>query len=131
MEKEKEVVLAYVDAFNRGDVDAVCNLFAKDALVWGVLGWGTPEDGRPIWKDLMECLQIQLTVDAITSIENTVAVRYTERGKSVRAFRGLGPTNKAYELLAMEWFEIKDQRIHRRWGARDSASQNRQLGFTE
>lgn len=120
-----------MDAFNRGDVDALCNLFAKDALIWGVLGWGTPEEARPIWKDLMECLQIGLTVDAVISVGHTVAVRHTERGRSVRTFRGLGPTNRTYELLAMEWFEVKDQRIHRRWETRDSTSQNRQLGFSE
>ncbi len=60
---------------------------------------------------------------------SVVAVRYTERGKSVRAFRGADPANRTYELLAMEWFEIKGGLIYRRWGARDSASQARQLGF--
>lgn len=30
----------------------------------------------------MNCLQIQLQVDGIVSEGNTVAVRYTERGKS-------------------------------------------------
>jgi steroid delta-isomerase-like uncharacterized protein len=131
MTQGKDLVLAYVDAFNRGDLEGLCKLFAKDALIWGVVGWGTLEQARPIWKDLMECLQIQLTVDAIIAEGNTVAVRYTERGKSVRAFRGAGRTGRTYELLAMEWFEINDNLIHRRWGARDSASQNRQLGFTE
>jgi hypothetical protein len=29
----------------------------------------------------------------------------------------------------MEWFVIKDGRIHRRWGARDSAAQFRQMGL--
>jgi hypothetical protein len=28
----------------------------------------------------------------------------------------------------MEWFVIRDGRIQRRWGARDAASQMRQLG---
>ncbi len=53
MPTEKEVVLAYVDAFNRSDLDALCDLFAPDALVWGVLGWGTIDQARPVWKDLM------------------------------------------------------------------------------
>jgi len=129
MSQETEIVLAYVDAFNRGDVDAVCALFTPDARVWGVLGWGTIEQARPIWKDLMESFEIQLTVDAIITEGSSVAVRYTERGRSVKAFRGQGPTNRTYELLAMEWFEIENDHIRRRWGARDSASQSRQLGF--
>ncbi len=33
------------------------------------------------------------------------------------------------DLAAMELFEIVDGRIRRRWGARDSASQARQLGI--
>ena len=32
-----------------------------------------------------------------------------------------------YELIAMEWFEISNAKIARRWGARDFASQARQL----
>jgi ketosteroid isomerase-like protein len=36
---------------------------------------------------------------------------------------------KSYELVAMEWFEIEGDRIKRRWGARDAASQARQLGI--
>jgi steroid delta-isomerase-like uncharacterized protein len=129
MKTEKEVVLAYVDAFNRGDIDGVCELFASDAMIWGVLGWGSPAEARPIWIELMEALQIQLTVDAIIAHEGTVVARYTERGQSVRPFRGLGPTGQSYELLAMEWFEVANGLIGRRWGTRDSGSLNRQLGF--
>jgi predicted ester cyclase len=125
----KEVVLAYVDAFNRGDLETLCALFAPGALIWGVLGWGEVEVARPIWKELIEALQIQLTVESIVAEGGTVAVRYTERGKSVGTFRGQGPTNKSYELIAMEFFEVKNERIHRRWGARDSGTMNRQLGF--
>lgn len=82
MTQPKEVVLRYVDAFNHGDLEALRAVFANDALVWGVLGWGTLEQARPVWRDLMNCLQIQLQVDGIVSEGNTVAVRYTERGKS-------------------------------------------------
>jgi steroid delta-isomerase-like uncharacterized protein len=131
MTQPKEVVLRYVDAFNHADLEAVCAVFANDALVWGVLGWGTLEQARPVWRDLMDCLQIQLQVDGIVSEGNTVAVRYTERGKSIRPFRGAGPTGRTYEITAMEWFEVKEGLIHRRWGARDSAAQSRQLGFGE
>ena len=32
-------------------------------------------------------------------------------------------------VVAMEWFTIENGRIQRRWGARDAASQARQLGI--
>jgi steroid delta-isomerase-like uncharacterized protein len=129
LQQNKAVVLAYVDAFNRGDLDGLCRLFAPDAQVWGVLGFGGLDVVRPVWKDLIECLQMKLRVEAMVAEGDIVAVRYVESGTSVRTFRGLGPTGKSYELVAMEWFVVKDGLIHRRWGARDFASQSRQLGF--
>jgi steroid delta-isomerase-like uncharacterized protein len=129
MSEEQDVVRAYVEAFNRGDLERLCRLFAPDALVWGVLGWGTIEQARPVWKDLMECLGIHLQVKGMIAEGNAVAVRYTERGTASREFRGMPATGKSYEMVAMEWFEIKDGLIHRRWGARDSASQSKQLGW--
>ena len=128
---EKDVVLAYVEAFNQGDLEGVCRLFTHDAQIWGVLGWGNVEKARPVWKALIESLKVHLHVDAILSESNIVAVRYTERGQSVAEFMGKGPTGRTYEITAMEWFEIKEGLIHRRWGARDSAAQARQLGFTD
>ncbi len=125
----KKTVLAYVDAFNRGDLEGVCRQFTSDALIWGVLGWGSVEVARPIWKDLMECLRMQLTPEDIVCEGDTVAVRYTERGTSVQPFRGSPVTGKSYEVTAMEWFKLKDGLIHRRWGARDSAAISRQLAF--
>ncbi len=130
-QQNKDVVLRYVEAFNRADLDGVCREFADDALVWGVLGWGAISVARPIWKDLMECLRMQLQVEDMICEADKVAVRYTERGTSVQAFRGLGPTGKSYEIGAIEWFVIKNGLIHRRWGARDSATIMRQLGMSE
>jgi steroid delta-isomerase-like uncharacterized protein len=118
-QENKRVVRLYVEAFNRGDVDAVCRLFAPDALVFGALGWGTIEQVRPVWKDLVECFGLTLHVESMAAEGDVVAVRYLERGKSLKPFRGGPPaTGKAYEVVAMEWFEVRGGLIHRRWGAR-------------
>ena len=127
----KAVVMAYVEAFNRGDVDGVCRLFTPDALVWGVLGWGKMDVVRPVWRELVERLQMKLQVESIVAEGDVVAVRYTERGTSVKSFHGQGPTGNSYEVAAMEFFELRDGLIHRRWGARDSANIARQLGFSQ
>jgi steroid delta-isomerase-like uncharacterized protein len=129
-EANKKVVLDYVEAFNRGDMEALRQLFTDDALVYGVLGWGEMDKIIPIWKELHESLAVHLQVEAIISEGDTVAVRYIDSGKSVQPFRGHAATGKSYEVVAMEWFIIKDGRIHRRWGARDSAAQFRQMEFS-
>lgn len=128
-EANKQIVLKYVDAFNRGDMEALRELFTDDALVYGVLGWGGLDKVIPIWQELHEGLAVELQVEAIIAEGDTVAVRYVDRGTSVGTFRGQAATGKSYEVVAMEWFVFKDGRIHRRWGARDSASQSRQMGL--
>jgi steroid delta-isomerase-like uncharacterized protein len=129
VEANKQLVLKYVEAFNCGDTEALRALFTDDALVYGVLGWGGMEKVVPIWRELHDALAVELQVEAIIAEGETVAVRYAERGKSVGTFRGQAPTGKSYEVVAMEWFIIKDGRIHKRWGARDSAAQARQMGL--
>lgn len=128
-ERQKKVVLEYVDAFNRGDLPALAQLFASDAVVCGVLGGGLVADALPIWRDLHESFEIALEVQSMVAEGEVVAVRYVERGRSARPFRGGPATGKPYEIVAMEWFVVKDGRIRARWGARDSAAQFRQMGL--
>ena len=124
-----QVVRAYVDAFNQGDSETMRRLFTPDALVYGVLGAGVLDVVIPIWKELHAAFAIELHVDGLVAQGDTVVVRYTERGTSVGAFRGQGPTGRSYEIVAMEWFAMRDGLIHRRWAARDAAAQARQMGL--
>lgn len=129
-EANRAIVLKYVDAFNRSDIETLENLFAPDALVYGVLGWGGLSQVVPIWRELKAAFDIQLQVESIIADEDIVAVRYIERGTSIGSFRGGPVTGKSFEVVAMEWFNFKDGKIHRRWGARDNAAQLRQMGLS-
>ena len=129
-EANKDIVRRYVEAFNRGDVETLQNeVFAPDAVVQGVLGWGGMDVVVPIWRELHAALQITMQIEELVAEGDTVAARYTERGTFVGPFRGNQPTGKSFELVAMEFFEIRDGKIVRRWGARDHASQMRQIGM--
>jgi steroid delta-isomerase-like uncharacterized protein len=129
-EDNKRVVLDYVDAFNRADTEALRGLFTSNALVYGVLGWGGLDQAVPIWGEIHKAFAVELQVESIIAEGDTVAVRYVERGRSVGPFRGQPATGKSYEVVAMEWFILSEGKIHRRWGARDSAAQSRQMGLT-
>ena|SRR5262245_7863637 len=130
LEANKQVVRAYVEAFNRGDFDALRQIYATDAIVQGVLGQGGMEKVVGLWRELRRGLAPELTIEEMVAEGDVVAVRYTERGKFVGPFLGKPPTGKPYELIAMEWFVVKDGKIQRRWGARDAASQARQIGLS-
>jgi steroid delta-isomerase-like uncharacterized protein len=127
-EENKQVVRDYVDAFNRGDLDRLRSLFAEDAEVQGVMGEGLMDKVLPVWRQLIEGYGIHLTIDGLVAEGSAVAARYTETGTFRAPAFGREPTGRSYELVAMEWFVIRDGRIQRRWGARDAAAQMRQLG---
>lgn len=128
-EANKQVVLQYVEAFNCGDLATLQVLFTPDAQIQGVLGWGGLDKVMPIWQELHEAFAPELIVEEMIAEQDAVAVRYTERGTFRVSFRGQAPTGQPYEMVAMEWFTFLDGKIHRRWGARDSASQARQMGM--
>lgn len=126
-EQNKALVRAYVEAFNAGDLMRLRDLHTHDAVIHGVLGWASIEAALPIWGELHAAYAIELAIEDIVAEEEHVAVRFTERGLSRAPFRDRPATGKTYELTAMEWYEIRGGLIHRRWGARDAASQARQL----
>jgi steroid delta-isomerase-like uncharacterized protein len=128
-EESKGVVRRYVEAFNRGDLEALKALLADDAEIQGVMGKGLIETVEPVWRQLIEGYGIHLEIQELIAEGPVVAARYIETGTFTAPAFGNEPTGKSYELVAMEWFEIENGRIRRRWGARDSASQARQLGL--
>ena len=125
----KAIVQQYVEAFNTGDFGRLRGLFAPDAVIYGALGWGSLDEVLPGWYDLHHGLALKLQIEDMIEEGDVVAVRYRESGAFVGPYRGQSPNERSYELVAIEWFEVKDGRIRRRWGARDSASQARQLGM--
>lgn len=125
----KQVVLQYVDAFNRGDLDALRALLSDEAEIQGVFGQGLFEKIEPVWRQLIEGYGIQLEVQGLIAEGHIVAARFIESGVFRAPAFGHQPTGQSYELVAMEWFEIENGKIRRRWGARDAAAQARQLGI--
>jgi hypothetical protein len=56
----KQVVRAYVEAFNAGNLGALKELLADDADIQGVLGQGTFERIESIWRQLIDGYAMQL-----------------------------------------------------------------------
>ncbi len=125
----KRVVSEYVAAFNARNYDKLRTLFARNALIYGVLGKGSIEVTIPIWQELHSGLNLQLHVDEMIAEGDAVAVRYTERGQFTGPFRNHTPTGRSYEITAMEWFILHDEKIVQRWGARDAMTIAQQIGM--
>ncbi|WP_321471971.1 ester cyclase [uncultured Paludibaculum sp.] len=124
----RATVNAYINAFNRGDFEAIAGLCTEDVAIQGILGNGGLGVATSIWRELHEAYQVHLEVEDLVAEGSIVAVRYSESGTFVKPFRGTQPTGKSYTLVAMEWFHLRDGKIAARWGVRDAASMMKQLG---
>ena len=125
----KEIVRRYVELFNRGEMERIFDeLSTPDIVIQGVLGKGGREIALPIWKELHSGLAMKLEITEMAAEGDTVAVLLKETGTHQGVFRGMQPTGKSYEIIAMEWFHFRDGKIAARWGARDSAAIMRQIG---
>src|ERR1700738_2750293 len=98
-DQNKAIVQAYVAAFNDGNLQGLRDLFAPSAQIQGVLAAGGLEKAVAIWKQLIEGLSINLTIEEIIAEGDRVAVRYTERGTFKGPFMGHSPTGKSYEIV--------------------------------
>jgi steroid delta-isomerase-like uncharacterized protein len=128
-EQNKQIVEQYAAAFNQGDLATLRDLFAPEAMIQGVMGKGHMDKVIHFWEQLISGLGMQLTIEEMVAEGDLVAVRYTERGTFRGPFLGHAPTGKSYEMVAMEWFVIRDGKVQQRWGARDQATQARQIGM--
>lgn len=131
LEANKGVVRAYAEAYSAGDVDRLVSLFTPDAVVHGVLGWGRMDAVVPVWRELFAAFRPVIVIEDLLAEGDSVAARLIDRGTFVGPFRGQAPTGRGYEVLAMEWFELRDGLIRRRWGARDFSAVARQAGLAE
>ena len=127
---DQDTVKEYVRAFNAGDIEALRKVFGPDALIHGALGWGRFDQIAPIWTQLHDSFDMKLEIEQIVEEGDDIVVRFTERGRFVKAFRGQEATGRTSEVVAIEWFRMEDGLIACRWGVRDSASHFQQLGVS-
>lgn len=108
--QSKAVVLAYMEAFNRGDMNTRKELLADDAEIQGVMGTGVFDKIEPIWRQLTSGYGMQLSIQELIAEGGVVAARYVETGTFKASAFGQSPTGRSYELVAKEWFEIETER---------------------
>lgn len=89
-EKNKQLVLDFMDALSRGDVDAVVNAYADDGKVWTsgstlISGTRTKDQVREVTATIMDVFPegIDFTVTGMTAEEERVAVEAESYGKHV------------------------------------------------
>jgi steroid delta-isomerase-like uncharacterized protein len=127
----------WIEAFNRGDIDAVVNACAEDAINFG---HRVGRQGlRAVMTDIYTRFpDAQLIVHQWLADGDWVAFRATYSGTHRGVGRlpidggmliGVPPTGRSFEALHMHMFRLRDGLIEEHWGGRDDVGMMRQLGL--
>jgi steroid delta-isomerase-like uncharacterized protein len=118
MSANKELLEQYVERYNAGDLDAVMDLYAEDAVQ--IMPEGTFEGRSAIRerlaRDLVACPDIAWTVLSFVEQGDTFADEWTFVATHTGPFQladgsELPPTGKQVELRGMELVEVRDGKI--------------------
>jgi steroid delta-isomerase-like uncharacterized protein len=131
--RARDVVRAWVDAFNRRDPQAAAALYHEDAVNVQVAA-GEPTVGREaILQDLRSFFQA--FPDNFTSIENLfedgewAMLEWTGGGTWQGEFAGAHPNGRSFTLQGCGFFHVVDGRIRFQRGYWDRATWFSQLGI--
>jgi steroid delta-isomerase-like uncharacterized protein len=118
MGANRELLDRYVELYNAGDLDAVMDLYAEDAVQ--TMPEGTFEGRSTIRerlaRDLDACPDTTYTVGSFVEQGNTFADEFTFVGTHTGPFplpdgNQLPPTGKRVEIRGMELVQVRDGKI--------------------
>jgi predicted ester cyclase len=138
-EANKELVRRHFEEiFNRQNF-AVCDeIMAEDYVEHGVAPFGQSAPGRvngpQAMRQTAEWLLAQfpdmrMTIEAIVSEEDTVAVRVLSEGTNLGPLNGVvPPTGRRFSARQSHWFRVAGGKLAEHWATREDLQAMLQLG---
>ncbi len=133
MKRPRDVVAAWVDAFNRRDPEAAAALYHEDAVNWQVAA-GEPMAGREaILADFRKFFAA--FPDTYTNIENLfedgdwAILEWAGGGSWQSDFAGLKPNGRSFTLRGCGFFQVIEGKIGLQRGYWDKLTWFGQLGI--
>ena len=133
MDEPREVVAAWVEAFNRRDAHAAAALYHEDAVNWQIAA-GEPAVGRPAIVDGLLAF-FQAFPDNYTHVESLyqdgewAILEWSGGGTWRGEFAGLPPNGRAFRLRGCGFFHVVAGQIKLQRGYWDKATWFGQLGI--
>ncbi len=130
-EQNKALVVRYIDAWIKGDIEALKEIFSPDHVWHSDTGQTVPFD--PSFKVLKQ--QIAMFSDRTISSEDLIAKgdkvvhRYIARGVHTGATEGLPATGNKFEVGGIEILRVENGKIVETWEVMNWQSFYEALGF--
>jgi predicted ester cyclase len=123
------VIRRWIDAMNRGDLEALDGLVAAD-IVDHHLPPGLPagRDGVRLWCSILhDALQLRIEIRDLVAAGDRVALRAGITGTHVGDFGELAATGRSFAAEIMTIERVADGRVAERWELVDMAAVTAQL----
>jgi predicted ester cyclase len=134
MDKNRDLIRRFLEAFNRRDVDAAAGMVAVDLVNHAAVPEAQGRGGLfKIWDKLWAAFpDLAWTSEDLVAEGDRVVCRMRLRGVNSGALRfalmPLPPTGRAFDGEAIHIFRVADDKIVEQWAQRDEVGMLRQLG---
>jgi predicted SnoaL-like aldol condensation-catalyzing enzyme len=136
IEENKQVVLDFIEAQGRGDIDAAAAYYADNGINHGMEV--TRDQIRRVLQDLITTFGNRSTkIKTIVADEEWVVLRTIMSGKHAGTnvipihmlTPGTEPTGKPFSVQVIHMFRLADGKITEHWAGRDDLGLHWQLGL--
>lgn len=131
-EENKAIVQSAVEAFNRGDWEAVDRLFAADYLDHDPSRAGLPpgpEGVKQAWSVFRAAFpDLRGAIEDMIAEGDKVVVRGVVRGTHRGELMGVPPTGKQVTVTLIDINRIEGGKLVERWAEQDNLGMMQQLG---
>ena len=131
LEKNKEIVRKFIEAYNTRNLDLLDDLFAPDYV-----DHTHQQQGLESLKQLFN-IAFKAFPDWHETIEDIIAegdkvwIRAKSTGTHTGEFMGIAPTGKKITMMFADMFRIVNGKVVEYWEVRDGLDYNKQLGIIE
>lgn len=130
-EQNKAIVRRYREIHNKGTLDKLDEVVAKDLIQHSGLPGMPPgiEGGKMAHNFFIQAFpDTQVTTDDLIADGDKVVERYTARGTHKGEFMGMPATGKQYQISGYATYRIANGKIVEHWGLDDGTALMTQLG---
>lgn len=130
IEANKKVIRQYIEAWNRGELDALVPFWAPNLIHHTRLGSHNYQETRRIVGAIMHSFpDMCFEIEDMVAEGDKVVTRLTWRGTHSGEYVGAPPTGRQIRCALIGIARLEDGRIAEHWGVTDELHMMQQMGL--
>jgi len=130
VQANKALIRRYVDTWNRGDFDSLCEFWAPDMRHHTRARAQGYEEVKSVVKAFMQAFpDLRFQIDDIVAEGNRVVTRMTAHATHSGSYMGLPPTGREIHCTVLGIARLEDGKIAEHWGVTDELAMMSQIGL--